>query len=167
MGAVSSAVAAGVMFYFTLSAASAVKNTLENDKEIIDSIPLDEEVEKADEEVAKRNAVYSRVTVWNSIPFVMKMILVLALFAMMGCCYLLVVFNSQCFQEYDLMYTIQQNLGGKWTNIVLPLGRVALLLFTISYGLLYIFESWATVSMILSLIDLKVISMFLTFSSTI
>ncbi len=146
MGAVSSAVAAGAMFYFTLSAATAVKNTLENDQDKIDAIPLDEEVKKADEELEKKNSVYSRVTVWNAVPLVMKAILILALLSMMGCCYLLVVFNNQCFREYDLMYTISQNLGGKWTNIVLPLGRLALLLFAISYGFLYAFESWATVS---------------------
>lgn len=146
MGAVASAVAAGVMFAFSLSAAGAVKNTLQNDKDLIESIPLDEEVKKADEELEKKNSVYTRVTIWNTIPIGMRLILILALLTMMGCCDLLVFFNAQCFQEYDLMYTIQQNLGGNWTNIVLPLGRVALLLFAISYGLLYTFESWATVS---------------------
>ena len=146
MGAVASSIAAGAMFYFTLSAASAVKETLQNEKDKIDAIPLDEAVRKADEETERKNDVYRRITVWNGVPPLFKVLLLVSLFTMMGCCYLLVVFNSQCFREYDLMYTIRQNLGGNWTNIVLPLGRIALLLFLISYALLYAFESWATVS---------------------
>merc|ERR1712156_349254 len=144
MGAMASAIAAGVMFYFTLAAASAVKDTLENEKESIESIPIDEAVKEADEEATKKATYYQRATVWSDVPFAMKFILVLAVLAMIGCCYLLVIFNSQCFQEYDLMYTIQDDLGGDWTNIVLPLGRIALLLFAISYALLFLFESWAT-----------------------
>jgi hypothetical protein len=139
------------MFYFSLSAAGAVKDTLEKEKETIEAIPMDEDVQKADLEVAEKKAVYRRVTVWSNVPIIMKMILVLAVFLMMSCCYLLVVFNSECFREYDLMYTIRQNLGGNWTNIVLPLGRIALLCFINSYAMLYIFDSWATVSSICSL----------------
>ena len=146
MGAVASSVAAGAMFSFSLSAAGAVKDTLQNEKEKIDSIPLDEAVRKADEEKERKNDIYRRITAWNSLPLLFKVLILLAVLAMMACCYLLVIFNTQCFREYDLMYTIRQNLGGNWTNIMLPLGRIALLLFVISYALLYMFESWATVS---------------------
>jgi len=148
MGAVASAIAAGCMFYFTISAAGAVKKTLERDKEIIDAIPIDESVREADAETARKNIFYSRATVWSSVPFAMKFILIMSLLTMMGCCYLLVIFNSLCFSEYDLMYTIREHLGGNWTNIVLPLGRLSLLLFAIAYSLLYTFESWATVSFV-------------------
>ena len=103
---------------------------------------------EADAEAEKKNVLYSRVTVWSNVPIMMKFILNLAVLAMMGCCYLLVVFNSRCFSEYDLMYTIREHLGGNWTNIVLPLGRVSLILFTIACALLCIFESWAKVSLL-------------------
>ena len=151
MGAVASALSAGFMFYFTLSAAAAVKDTLAKDKQVIDAIPIDEAVKEADAEVEKRSVVYRRATIWSDVPFVMKSVLILAVLAMMGCCYLLVLFNSQCFREYDLMYTIREHLEGQWTNIVEPLGRVALLLFASAYALLYVFEKWATVSFIKSL----------------
>jgi hypothetical protein len=101
-------------------------------------------VRDADQKSAETKVIYRRVTVWNCLPLTMKLSLLLSVIAMMGCCFVLVVFNDQCFREYDLMYTISQNLGGNWTNIVLPLGRVALLLFAVSSGLLYTFESWAT-----------------------
>ena len=146
MGAVTSAVAAGVMMYFSLSAATAVKICLDKDKAEIAAIPIDEAVKNADADAAKSKETYRRVTTWNALPLSMKSILILAVIAMMGCCQLLVIFSSQCFEEYDLMFTISENLGGNWTNIVLPLGRIALLLFGTSYLLLYIFESWATVS---------------------
>ena len=146
MGAMASAFAAGVMLFFSLAAAGAVKKTLENEKEAIEAIPLDEAVKEADAEASKKDSSYRRVTVWSSIPLTMKFVLISSVLAMMGCCYLLVIFNSECFREYDLMYTIEENLDGNWTNIVEPLGRVALVLFAISYSLLFIFESWATVS---------------------
>ena len=62
---------------------------------------------------------------------------------MIACCFLLVGYNTQCFAEYDLMYTISEHLGGKWYNLVLPLGRVALLLTVVSYAFLSIFQTWA------------------------
>uniref|UniRef100_A0A7S4M5X6 Uncharacterized protein n=1 Tax=Odontella aurita TaxID=265563 RepID=A0A7S4M5X6_9STRA len=145
MGAVVSALTAGSMFFFTLSAANAIKETLAKDGDTIASIPMDEAVAKADAEAEKNQIVNRRVTAWSGVPFFMKLVLIFAVLAMMGCCYLLVLFNSQCFREYDLMYTIGEHLGGQWTNIVMPLGRIALLLFIISYGLHYAFQSWATV----------------------
>jgi len=144
MGAVSSAFAAGIMFCFTISAAGAVSECLEKDKKEIDEIVIDKDVEVAEEEAARKSRFYTRVTVWSSVPFQMKAILILALLTMMACCYVLVLFNSQCFSEYDLMYSIREHLDGNWTNIVLPLGRVALLLFAIACALQYIFVSWAT-----------------------
>ena len=147
LGAVSSAVAAGAMMYFSLSAATSVKICLDKNKNEINAIPIDEAVEQADELSRKKQDIYRRVTVWNAIPLILKVVLIFSVLAMMGCCYMLVIFNSQCFEEYDLLFTISENLGGKWTNIVLPLGRIALLLFGISYLFLYTFESWATVSL--------------------
>jgi len=144
MGAIASAVAAGVMFYFTLTAAAAVKRTLKRSKDAINDIPLDKAVQEATVEAKLRRTVYERVTVWHDVPKHMKYILIMAKFSMTLCCYLLFIFNDKCFREYDLMYTIGEHLGGKWINIILPLGRVVLLLFIISYTLLFSFEYWAT-----------------------
>jgi len=144
MGAVASAVTAGAMFYFMLAAAAAVKSTLENEKDIIDAIPLDEDVKEADAVSAEKSDAYRRVTIWSNVPFGMKCIIILSVTMMIGCCYLLAGFNSLCFEEYDLMYTIREHLGGNWTNIILLHGRIALLLFTISYVLLFTFQTWAS-----------------------
>ena len=54
-------------------------------------------------------------------------------------------FQDLCFTRYELTYTIDENLGGKWTNLVKPLGFVAILLFLASLLLLFFFQSWATI----------------------
>jgi len=144
MGAVASALSAGAMFYFTLSAASAVKDTLLNCKDEIDAIPIDQAVAKADADAVKWDKAHRKAVVWTNVPVLIKHALIVSVLSMMACVYLLIVFNSKCFREYDLMYTIKENLGGKWYNIVLPLGRWALGFFAVSYLLLAgVFESWA------------------------
>ena len=60
---------------------------------------------------------------------------------MTASCYLVTI--SPCFAEYQLTYTIDEHLEGNWLNLVLPLGWIAILLFTASCVLLYIYYLWA------------------------
>lgn len=144
MATAASATVAGFMFFFMMAAASAVKDTFETEREAIEAIPVDEEVKKADSLAQQRNVAYQRAIVWVNVPIWAKACLILAVATVIGCCFLLVGYSSQCFAEYDLMYTISENLGGKWYNLVLPLGRIALLLTVVSYVCLSIFQSWAS-----------------------
>lgn len=150
MAAVASAVVAGMMGFFTLSAANAVKDTFENSKDEIDAIPFDEEVKAADEIAQQKSAAYSTAVVWSKVPAWAKMSLLLSVGSMIVCVYLLAMFNTQCFAEYDLMYTISDHLGGQWHNLVKPLGRYALLCIVISHVFLFIFQTWASVGVILA-----------------
>jgi len=143
MGTVSSALAACVLFYFAFAAAGAVSSTLSNDKEELAKLEYDKEVEAADAEVSKLDAVRERVTVWSNVPIVYKLSLIASFLSMVACCYLLVLFSEQSFKDYDLLYTINEHLGGNWTNLVKPLGRVALLLCVVSYIFFSFFNSWA------------------------
>jgi len=143
MGTISSALAACVLFYFAFAAAGAISSTCTTDKEKIAALAYDKEVEVADAELSKLNAVRARVTVWSNVPIFFKLLLITSVLSMIVCCYILVGFSEQSFKAYDLMYTIDEHLGGNWTSIVKPLGRVALLLFIISYILLSLFNSWA------------------------
>lgn len=145
MAAVSSACVAGVMGIFTLSAANAVKETFEKNKDKIDAIPLDEEVKMADEVAERKANAYSKAVVWSNVPFCAKVSLILSVITMILCVFMLALFTAQCFEDYDLMYTIDEHLGGKWHNLVKPMGRYALLLMLISYLFLYAFQSWAAV----------------------
>lgn len=143
MATTASACIAAFMFFFMMQAAGAVKDTFQKKREEIDAIPLDEEVQKADELAAKQSAAYSQAIAWEEVPLWAKTCLILAVASMIACCILLVGFNTSCFVEYDLMYTINEHLGGKWYNLVKPLGRIALLLTVVSYAFLKAFQTWA------------------------
>mmetsp|Transcript_9065 Transcript_9065/g.22249 ORF Transcript_9065/g.22249 Transcript_9065/m.22249 type:complete len:161 (+) Transcript_9065:3-485(+) len=132
------------MGLFTLSAAGAVKDTFEKNKEKIDAIPIDEEVKAADDIAQKENDAYSKATVWSNVPLWAKIALILSVASMIACCGMLVAFNTHCFAEYDLMYTISEHLGGKWYNLVKPLGRYAMMLIVVSYLFLKVFQGWAS-----------------------
>lgn len=140
-----SAIAACVMFYMMFSAASAAKDALENEQDEIAKIPIDDEVVMAEaaEERAKR--VYNEVTQWEKLPKTIQICLILSVALATLSCYILFIFNVHCFEEYDLLYTIDDNLDGDWTNLFLTLGRVALLIFVLSIFFLGIFMWWASV----------------------
>lgn len=120
--------------------------TFQNQREKINAIPIDEEVNKADELVQKQSSAYTQAVAWQNVPVWAKLCLILAVLCMVACCSLLVGFNTQCFAEYDLMYTILEHLGGKWYNLVRPLGRYALLLTVVAFVFLNAFQTWAGVS---------------------
>ena len=146
MAAVASACIAGSMFTFMMLAAGAVKDTFDNDKDKIDAIPIDEEVQKADDLAAAKAEAYTEAVAWTNVPIWAKTSLVLAVTCMILCVLLLANFNTRCFAEYDLMYTIEEHLDGKWHNLILPLGWYALLLTVIATFFLTIFSTWAGVS---------------------
>ena len=112
----------------------------------MDTIPIDEEVKQADDLAVQKSEAYSQAVVWTNVPILAKLCLLMATASMIGCFFLLVGFNTYCFTEYDLMYTISEHLGGKWYNLVRPLGRYALLLIVVATVLLAAFKAWATVS---------------------
>ena len=127
-------------------AAAAVKETVETQKDKIDAIPLDEAVKEADDLAIKKRDAYTQAIVWTNIPMLVKLCLLKATAAMIGCFSLLALFNAQCFAEYDLMYTISEHLGGKWHNLVRPLGWYAMILLGIATVFLALFQVWAAVS---------------------
>jgi len=85
MAAVASAIIAACMGLFTLSAAGAVKDTFEKNKEKIDAIPIDEEVKAADDIAQKENDAYSKATVWSNVPLWAKIALILSVASMIAC----------------------------------------------------------------------------------
>lgn len=145
MATVTSACTAGAMISFMMLAAAAVKETVEKQKDKMEAIPIDEEVKEADDLAVQKSEAYSQAVVWTNVPIIAKLCLLMATASMIGCFFLLVGFNTHCFTEYDLMYTISEHLGGKWYNLVRPLGRFALLLIVIATILLAAFKAWASV----------------------
>ncbi len=118
--AISTAFMAGFMLYFNIAAVGAVKDTLEQDKERIDAIPIDETVQEADEQAVKRADAYRRATKWSDVPALMKTVLVLAVLSMIACFYMLFLFGDKAFKDYDLMYTIDEHLVSHILKTRLP-----------------------------------------------
>lgn len=75
MGAVSSALAAGVIFYFMIIAAANIKIVLDNNVDEINEIEIDEEVKRLDILAEKWRITYQEETHWSRAPTRMRAVL--------------------------------------------------------------------------------------------
>lgn len=133
-----------VQFGSMISAAFYLEKVSETYEEELEAMPYDEEVRESEIAAEERKKAYTEVTKWHTVPLWAKTTLILSLTTMITCCYMVQIFQDSCFAEYALTYTIKENLEGDWTKLVLPLGRIALILFVISMVFLNIFTTWAT-----------------------
>lgn len=143
LGTVMAAVSAVVLLSCSVLAVFYLERITEARGDELDALPIDEAVKAADDKAEHMNKIYKEVTQWGVVPLFAKGAILLSLALVVTCCYMVLLFQSQCFAEYELTFTIDENLDGDWTNLILPLGRVALLLFMISMGFLLIFIMWA------------------------
>lgn len=143
LATMSAALTAIVQFGSMIVAAYYLEQTASQRTEELGTIPVDIEVKKLEDKEEDLNRCYTEVTQWQLVPWTAKLTLQLSLVCMVACCYMVQLFSSLCFADYQLTYTIDENLGGDWTNLILPLGRGALLLFVVSLVLLYFFRTWA------------------------
>eukprot|EP00588_Corethron_pennatum_P031051 CAMPEP_0194338514 /NCGR_PEP_ID=MMETSP0171-20130528/79878_1 /TAXON_ID=218684 /ORGANISM="Corethron pennatum, Strain L29A3" /LENGTH=445 /DNA_ID=CAMNT_0039102685 /DNA_START=523 /DNA_END=1861 /DNA_ORIENTATION=- len=81
---VSLALSSGVQFVTFLYAASYIEKAMSERKEDLDRIPIDEEVQNADERDKVNNEAYLKVIQWGTLPVLAKIVLVLALFSMIA-----------------------------------------------------------------------------------
>jgi len=137
------AITAFVQFGSMVVAAFYLEGAVANRKHELDAIPIDEEVKVADEKGEAIKQSYEEVTKWDVLPSWVRTVLLLSLSTMISCCYLVQLFQDLCFREYQLTYTIEQNLDGDWKNLVKPLGIAANILFLASGLFLFIFDRWA------------------------
>lgn len=134
-----------VQFGSMIIAAYYVGQVMETRKSDVDAIPIDEDVQASEEKDKLHNQVYQEATKWSNVPWYMKIILILAVILMIACCYLVQLYQSYCFADFELTSTIEVDLQGDWTKIVKPYGALAILLFFLSCLLLIIFSVWASV----------------------
>lgn len=142
-GTVVSSLLGGVMLCCSLAAAKAVASAVSERKAEIDALAYDEDVRKADEEAKERAVFRKKTVVWSNVPCFFKSCLILSVLCMIVCVYALALFGEQCYEDYDLMYTISEHLEGNLMNLVKPLGRKALILCCVSLVLFEIFSMWA------------------------
>lgn len=143
LATISAALTAIVQFGSMIVAAYYLEQTASQRTEELDAIEVDEEVKVLEDKEKHLNECYREVTQWPKVPLMAKLTLQLSLATMVTCCYMVQLFSGACFADYQLTYTIDEHLDGDWKNLILPLGRVAILLFLISLVLLWAFYSWA------------------------
>lgn len=143
------AVTAFVQFGSMVVAAYYLEQTVSTRQEELDSIPIDEEVKERDEQDEAVSNKFDELTEWEKLPNWAKVVLGSSVTTMIVCCYMVQLFASDCFEDYELTFTIDQHLDGDWKNLVKPLGYVANILLLLSCVLLYAFRKWAMVSSIL------------------
>lgn len=143
LATVFAAITAIVQFGAMVIAAFYLEQTASAREEELAQIPIDEEVKEREEKEEHFRRCFKEVTRWEIVPFFPKMFLRLSVVTMILSCYMVQLFASSSFAEYELTYTIDDNLDGDWANLLLPLGRVASLLFIVSCVLLYGYLKWA------------------------
>ncbi|CAJ1952883.1 unnamed protein product [Cylindrotheca closterium] len=138
------AISAMVQISAMITAAYFLEQTSSTRREEIAALEVDKEVKELEDKDQRFNECYKLATKWADLPTLPKAILTLAVLSMIFACYMVQLFSADCFATYQLTYTIEENLDGNWLNLILPLGRIASLLFFVSCGLLLVYMQWAT-----------------------
>ena len=126
-------------------------------------IEIDKEVKEADDRDEYMRNCYKTVTQWRAIPLWSKSILISSLACITISCYMVQFFSSMCFVDHELTDSIEENLGGKLSNLFLPLGWTAVILFLASMMLLSMFSSWGKVRAPRSIFDCYSIHILIVF----
>lgn len=137
------AAAALVMFGCVLSAAYYVEQVISQRADELEKMPFDEEVKKADDAGVAISEAYHKVTEWADMPVFAQLTLIVSLACMITSCFMVQLFQEDAFVEYQLTYKIDDHLNGDWTNLVKPIGFIAILLFATSILFLMVFRTWA------------------------
>ena len=139
-----------VQFGSMLIAAFYLEQTASQREAEINAIPIDKEVQEAEEKAQYIRDIYTEVTQWDTVPRLAKAVLTMSLFCVVVSCYMVQLFPNLCFSDYELTYTIDKHLDGDWKNLVLPFGTLAIIFFLVSCVLLQFYIWWANVSVTLN-----------------
>ena len=139
---VTASLTAMVQFGSMLVAAYYLEQTATQRSEQAKELGDDEEVKAADEKDKYMNKCYRDVTQWNIVPSIWKAVLLLSLGCIITSCYLVQFFSEYCFIPHSLTDSVEDNLGGNVGNMFLPVGWMAVGLFTASIIFLGFFARW-------------------------
>lgn len=128
-----------------------VTEVLERDYEQL-AVPRPEDarlVEMEDRAAAQDRAFWHEAA-WDLLPWPIKLLLVCGFICMEGCLLVLVgpwdaVFGMPCFKPFDLMSSIERDLGGSPWAIIEPLGWAALVMAVVSAVSTFVFYTWVGV----------------------
>jgi len=133
-----------VQFGSMLVAAYYLEQTATRRSDEANALGDDEEVKEADEKDEYMKKCFHDVTRWDIVPTLWKGVLLTSLGSIISSCYLVQFFSDLCFVQHTLTDSIEENLGGNVANMFLPVGWVAVGLFTGSIVLLQMFSRWGS-----------------------
>lgn len=133
-----------VQFGSMLVAAYYLEQTATRRSDEAKALGDDEEVKEADEKDEYMKKCFHDVTRWDIVPTLWKGVLLTSLGSIISSCYLVQFFSDLCFVQHTLTDSIEENLGGNVANMFLPVGWVAVGLFTGSIVLLQMFSRWGS-----------------------
>ena len=106
-----------------------------------DKSGLDQEVLELDRQAEQKKMVLAVVSDWSALPTLARATLISASVLMILSTYMITCLT--CFQKYQVNYTIDCHLGGKWYRLVTwPYGWGALALWVLSVIIWYAFSVW-------------------------
>lgn len=125
---------AGVQICSMLTAAYYIEKVGEEYKEELEAMPYDEEVRQADAIADAKKLRLEELRQWEKFDRVKKGVLVYGTVCMSACIYIVQMFGQYCFEDFELTDTIDEELDGKVTNFIMPLGNCAMILFFMALG---------------------------------
>eukprot|EP00811_Abedinium_folium_P006224 NODE_1572_length_2433_cov_16.762359.p1 GENE.NODE_1572_length_2433_cov_16.762359~~NODE_1572_length_2433_cov_16.762359.p1 ORF type:complete len:745 (-),score=196.43 NODE_1572_length_2433_cov_16.762359:199-2277(-) len=136
-----------------LCAGYYIQDKIENNfDELSERRAEDEDVATLAEESAAAEARYKEATSWASLPWAISLCLGLGVVIQEACLIVLAgpwssIFGekAKCFRAFSLVKSVSKDLDGNPFMIVLPLGKIVLIAFTVGCGLLAVFYIWAKV----------------------
>jgi hypothetical protein len=133
-----------VQFLAALGAFYFVEQTgLKRLKEL-EGMEDDQEVAAMEEVQEQKRRALVEATEWARVPWLMRIVLVVAAVCMSLSCSIVYLFPQDCFVPFQVTNAIEETLGGNALTIVKPLGSAALALFGASIALRVVFGSWAS-----------------------
>jgi len=134
-------IAAGVQSGSMVVAAFYLEKAVAEQGDEIAAMPIDQEVQDADDRGAQRRLMYSYVTQWHFVPYVWKKVLHFAVCCIVMSCYLAGLTNASV--DYTLTNQPSDLPDGKWYNLLTMKGWAAMALFCIAWFALTLFQRWA------------------------
>lgn len=143
LSAVATAISALVMMAAPVMAAYYLEQTMTERAKEIEAMPNDKEVQDLEEAEEAYNKCYDNVTKWAVLPVWARFMLYTAFFLMVASVYIVLLFAKTTFAPYTLTSTIEKDLDGEWTNLVMVNGWISIALFMTSWGMVIVFGQWA------------------------
>ena len=110
----------------------------------IAAMPIDEEVREAEEESARKKAVYMRATAWKHVPSLQRLFLIGGACMMTASCVLFSFQGSKCFEAVKVSMDVYASpLCGSLIKLVKPLGWVGIALQGGGLLCIFAFNNWA------------------------